>query len=57
MTQDSPRIEAVAYFVEKARRAVPPALRYPAYRAYWFGTLASVSGFQMLTFTLLMGYL
>ena len=31
----------------------PPALRYPAYRAYWFGTLASVSGFQMLTFGLL----
>ena len=30
---------------------VPPALRYPAYRSYWFGTLASVSGFQMLQFT------
>jgi MFS family permease len=29
---------------------VPPALRYPAYRAYWFGTLASVSGFQMFQF-------
>lgn len=28
----------------------PPALKYPAYRAYWLGTLASVSGFQMLTF-------
>ncbi len=53
MTQQSPRIEAVAYFIDKARRAVPPALRYPAYRAYWLGTLASVSGFQMLTFTLL----
>ena len=25
----------------------PPALRYPAYRAYWLGLLASVSGFQM----------
>ena len=29
---------------------VPPALRYPKYRAYWFGTLASVCGFQMLMF-------
>lgn len=25
-------------------------MRYPAYRAYWFGTLASVSGFQMFQF-------
>lgn len=33
--------------------ALPPALRYPAYRSYWLGTLASVSGFQMLTFGLL----
>ena len=31
---------------------MPPALRYPAYRAYWLGTLASVSGFMMLTFGL-----
>ena len=29
---------------------MPPALRYPQYRAYWFGTLASVCGFQMLMF-------
>lgn len=29
------------------RSRVPPALRYPRYRAYWFGLLASVSGFQM----------
>ena len=28
---------------------LPPALRYPAYRRYWFGTLGSVSGFQILT--------
>jgi MFS family permease len=28
----------------------PPALRYPAYRAFWLGLLASVSGFQMLRF-------
>ena len=27
---------------------LPPALRYPAYRQYWLGTLAEVSGFQML---------
>jgi MFS family permease len=36
-----------------ARRSlfsVPPALHYPAYRAYWLGTLASVSGFQMFQF-------
>ena len=25
-------------------------MRYPQYRAYWFGTLASVCGFQMLMF-------
>ena len=30
--------------------SVPPALRYPAFRAYWLGTLASVSGFQMFQF-------
>ncbi len=30
--------------------SVPPAMRYPQYRAYWFGTLASVCGFQMLIF-------
>jgi MFS family permease len=29
---------------------IPPALHYPAYRAYWLGLLASVSGFQMLRF-------
>ncbi len=29
---------------------IPPALRYPAYRSYWLGTLASVSGFQMFQF-------
>jgi len=31
-------------------RRVPPALHYPAYRAYWLGLLASVSGFQVLRF-------
>lgn len=34
----------------KRRFQMPPAFRYPAYRAYWLGTLASVGGFQMLTF-------
>ena len=32
-------------------RALGPAMAYSAYRAYWFGTLASVSGFQMLNFS------
>lgn len=32
------------------RFQIPPALRYPAYRSYWLGTLASVSGYQMLIF-------
>ena len=31
--------------------SLPPALRYPKYRAYWLGTLASVGGFQMSIFT------
>jgi MFS family permease len=30
--------------------SVPPALHYPAYRAFWLGLLASVSGFQILRF-------
>ena len=53
MAQHSQSIEVLAYLIDKARAKVPPALRFPAYRNYWFGTLASVSGFQMLTFTLL----
>lgn len=28
-----------------------PAMDYPAYRAFWFGTMASVSGFQILSFS------
>ena len=28
--------------------AMPPALRHPAFRLYWLGTLASVTGYQML---------
>lgn len=34
----------------RLRRIVPLALRYPGYRAFWFGMLASVSGFQVLQF-------
>src|SRR5713101_7888407 len=30
--------------------SVPPALHYPAYRTFWLGLLASVSGYQMLRF-------
>ncbi len=30
--------------------SLPPALHYPAYRAFWLGLLASVSGFQMFRF-------
>ncbi len=30
--------------------SLPPALRYPAFRAFWLGMLASVAGFQILRF-------
>ena len=30
------------------RVKLPPALRYPAFRRYWLGSLASVSGWQMM---------
>lgn len=33
------------------RFALPPAFRYPAYRVYWGGTLASVVGYQVFQFT------
>lgn len=39
-----------AGLADRLRRSVPLALRYPGYRAFWFGMLASVSGFQMLQF-------
>ena len=29
---------------------IPPALRYPKYRAYWIGAMASVAGYQTLIF-------
>ena len=35
------------YMPNSFRGVIPPALRYPAYRAYWLGMLASVSGYQM----------
>ena len=44
-TESAPRDLA-----SRLRSIVPPALRYPKYRAYWFGTVASVCGFQMLMF-------
>jgi MFS family permease len=30
--------------------SLPPALHYPAYRAFWLGLLASVGGYQMFRF-------
>ncbi len=35
----------------KVNFVIPPALRYPAFRLYWLGTIASVTGFQMLRFS------
>ena len=35
---------------KKGRFALPPALRSPAFRDYWLGSLASVLGFQMFMF-------
>ncbi len=32
-------------------RLLGPAMGFDSFRSYWFGTLASVTGFQMLTFT------
>lgn len=40
--------DGVANEVSKGSRTyIPPAMRYPAYRRYWLGFLASVGGFQM----------
>ncbi|MFQ5933800.1 MAG: MFS transporter [Dehalococcoidia bacterium] len=30
--------------------SLPPALHYPRFRAFWLGTIASVSGYQMMIF-------
>ena len=35
----------------RVRAAFPPALRYPNYRTYWWGLLASVAGFRMFEFS------
>ena len=35
----------------RVRAAFPPALRYPNYRTYWLGLLASVAGFRMFEFS------
>jgi len=35
----------------RMRAAFPPALRYPNYRTYWLGLLASVAGFRMFEFS------
>ncbi len=37
--------------MSRYRPAIPLALHYPRYRAYWLGTLASVTGFQMFQFS------
>ena len=47
---DSVRTDGPAGSFLSRLLSVPPAMRYPQYRAYWFGTLASVCGFQMLIF-------
>ena len=36
--------------LKKLTVSPPPAMRYPAFRAFWFGMVASVSGFQILRF-------
>ena len=36
--------------MSKLNLSAPPAFRYPAFRIFWYGMLASVSGFQMLRF-------
>ena len=46
----SPNPPAPSSSIVSTLFSVPPAMRYPKYRAYWFGTLASVCGFQMLMF-------
>lgn len=35
----------------KSSFVLPPALRYRDFRLYWFGTLASVTGYQMFQFS------
>ena len=47
LTQNNAPTEPTEPSGERTGFGIPPALRYPSYRAYWFGLLASVSGFQM----------
>ena len=50
-TQESSEIDGEAVSLWRRLFSIPPALKYPQYRSYWFGTLASVCGFQMLMFS------
>ena len=45
--QQPPGVRRTPETVSHTRDRGPSAFRYPAYRAYWFGMLCSVSGFQM----------
>ena len=36
--------------IGRGLRRVPPALRYPNYRNYWFGMLSAVGGYQVFLF-------
>ena len=49
-TADSETTDGPGGSILRRLFSVPPAMRYPQYRAYWLGTLASVCGFQMLMF-------
>ena len=49
-TQESSELDGEAVSLWRRLLSIPPALKYPQYRSYWFGTLASVCGFQMLMF-------
>ncbi len=38
------------FIVGRFQRLLPPALRYPLFRRFWFGLLSSVFGFRMFQF-------
>ncbi|MBM3948618.1 MAG: MFS transporter [SAR202 cluster bacterium] len=46
-------METAAPAAARRRFALPPAFQYPAYRAYWLGLLASVTGFNLRDFAVL----
>jgi MFS family permease len=46
-------METAAPAATRRRFSLPPAFQYPAYRAYWVGMLASVSGFNLRDFAVL----